>query len=212
MATMTAVTVTLYGYGRRLIDDPGLFTFNIDAWRDYALSRRAHNVVTVPRSTHDATVRTRLVRATTSATHDDTSVSNPGYKGVAYTRRVIFSHQLGYMIVEDQLTSPGSRRFEQLWHLDAGLRPVVTGSDVRTQGDGASASILQLIGRPKIDVVTGQRRPIQGWVSFGTRRADPSAGRLGRPGRPRRPIPDARRADRLARRTGVGLRCRRVRR
>jgi hypothetical protein len=159
-------SVTLYGFGRRLIADPGVFTYNFDAWHDFALSRRAHNVVIVPGLAYDATVRTRLVRATTSSTHDDTTVSNAGYAGVAYQRRVIFSHSLGYLVIEDRLTSARSRRFEQLWHLDAGLRPVVTGSSVRTEGDGGSVRILQLIGNPAIDVVTGQRDPVQGWVSF----------------------------------------------
>jgi hypothetical protein len=159
-------SLTLYGYGRRLLEDPGIFTYNYDEWHAFALSRRAHNVVTVAGLRYDSGVPTRLVRATTSATHDDTIVSNRGYPGVDYVRRVIFSHSAGYLAVEDRLSATRARRFEQLWHLDAGLEPVVDGTTVRSAGGAGSVTIIQLGARPTVEIVTGQRRPVQGWLSF----------------------------------------------
>ncbi len=39
--------LTVYGFGTRLLVDPGRFTYQRDAWRAFFISRAAHNVLTV---------------------------------------------------------------------------------------------------------------------------------------------------------------------
>ena len=98
--------VTLYGYGQRLVDDPGLFTMNNNRWREFAISRAAHNVVTVDAtSLRGIASSATLARATTAAHvrrhHDPRS----GLPGVDLRRRIVFSHGLGWLLVDDHATS-----------------------------------------------------------------------------------------------------------
>jgi hypothetical protein len=170
-------SVTLYGYGKRLIDDSGMFTLNSNAWRSFATGRRAHNVVTVDGLAYDARSRASLTYSRTSAQRDDLVVVDRGYAGVAQRRRILFSRVGGYLVVEDRLTSRATRTFRQLWHLDVGTAPVASGRTVRTTRASGNLRIVQLAARPTIRIVKGQRAPIQGWISetLRYRRAAPVA-------------------------------------
>ncbi len=169
-------SVTLYGYGSRLVDDPGTFTLNYDAWRDFAIGRSAHNVVTVDGLAYSPSTRTRLVHALSGETRDDLLVTNGGYPGVDLRRRVLFSRALGYLVVEDRVTAGATRTFRQLWHLEPGSAPRVDGATVRTTRSGGNVTIVQLAARPRTTVVEGRRRPVQGWISerVGSRIAAPT--------------------------------------
>jgi hypothetical protein len=158
--------VTLYGFGRRLVDDSGKFTYNNDAWRRYALSTRAHNVVTVDGLTHGR-VSTSVIGRHANASRIDIAVRNLGYTGVDDRRRLLFSSRLGYLVIDDRLTSSTIHSYRQLWHLEADANPAVSGSQVWTRiASGGNLQIRQLSGRPTIRLVKGQLSPIQGWLSY----------------------------------------------
>jgi hypothetical protein len=161
-------SVTLFGYGARLIEDPGTFTVNFDEWREYAIGRTAHNVVTVDGLRHDPAVPTRLLAASSSTSHDDVTVLNTGDPGVEARRRVLFSRSLGYLVVEDRLTSSAVRTFRQLWHLESGSAPLVSGTVVRTRRERGNVTIIQLAGQPTLTVIEGRLKPVQGWLSHRT--------------------------------------------
>jgi len=158
--------VTLYGFGRRLVDDSGKFTYNNNGWRRYALSNRAHNLVTVDGLTHGR-VSTSGIGRHANASRIDIRVRNLGYAGVDDRRRLLFSTRLGYLVIDDRLTSSTIHTYRQLWHLEADANPAVSGSQVRTRiASGGNLQILQLSGRPTIRLVKGQVSPIQGWLSY----------------------------------------------
>jgi hypothetical protein len=168
-------SVTLYGYGKRLIDDSGLFTLNQNAWRTYATGRRAHNVVTVDGLGYDPRSTASLRYSRTSASRDELVVIDRGYAGVSQKRRILFSRVGGYLVVEDRLRASTTRTFRQLWHLDVGTAPVLNGRVVRTTRATGNVRVIQLAARPSTRIVTGQRVPIQGWLSetLNQRRAAP---------------------------------------
>ena len=168
-------SVTLYGYGKRLIDDSGMFTLNPDRWHAFAIGRTAHNVVTVDGAAYRASSSASMSWSRTSSQRDDMVVVDHGYGGVTVKRRVLFSHQLGYLVVEDRLTADVSRTFRQLWHLDVGTAPVVNGRTVRSNRASGNVRIIQLAVRPTIRIVKGRSSPVQGWISetLSQRRAAP---------------------------------------
>jgi hypothetical protein len=170
-------SVTLYAYGKRLIDDSGLFTLNRNAWRAYATGRRAHNVVTVDGLGYAAGTTASLLYSRTDASRDELVVVDRGYAGVTQKRRILFSRVGGYLVVEDRLRSGVARTFRQHWHLDVGTAPVVSGRTVRTTRASGNVRIIQLAVRPSTRIVKGRLSPIQGWISenLRNRRAAPVA-------------------------------------
>jgi len=161
-----ATSVTLYGGRRPLIEDPGQFTYNADSWREYAVSRRAHNVVAVEGVTYDTSRGATLVRARSAPTVDEVVVRDLGYPGVAVTRRVAFSASLHYLVVEDRLSADRPRVFRQLWHLAEGSAPAVNGTTVRTTNAGPGLAIVQVLDTGRPTIVEGRENPTQGWLSY----------------------------------------------
>jgi Heparinase II/III-like protein/Heparinase II/III N-terminus len=166
--------VTLYGYGRRLVDDPGLFTMNNNRWRAFAISRAAHNVVTVDGSRYTSSSAATLARSKTAATHDDITIVDPGYAGVDLRRRVVFSHGLGWLLVDDRAESVAVRTYRQLWHLLPGADPRRDGSSVRTRQSDGNVIIFQLSVPDRVRVMEGRRSPLQGWYSTALNRRKPA--------------------------------------
>jgi len=167
-------SVTLYGYGRRLVDDPGLFTMNNNRWRDFAISRSAHNVITVGGVPYATASSATLERAKTGRTYDDIAILDPGYPGTDLRRRVVFSHGLGWLLVDDQATSAEVRTYRQRWHLLPGTDPARDGATVRTRTDGGNVVIFQLRAPDSLRVIEGGRAPIQGWYSTTLNRRKPA--------------------------------------
>ncbi len=158
-------SVTLYGYGRRLVDDPGFFTGNANRWRAFALGRSSHNVITVDGVPYDASATARLVRVATAETHDDVTIRDPGYPGVELRRRVTFSRGLGWLLVDDHVRAATARTYRQLWHLLPDADPHRDGSAVRSCHTGGNVHIIQLRSPDSVRVIEGRRSPPQGWYS-----------------------------------------------
>lgn len=159
------LSITMYGFGRRLIENAGIFGANGGPWRRFALSRAANNVVTVDGIAYDPSAASRLLREAGGDTFDDLALQDRGYRGVNITRRIVFSHALGWMLVDDRAAAASAATFRQLWHLEPGANPVRKGGTIRTRFDGGNLSIVQLRAVDAIHVVEGRTNPIQGWIS-----------------------------------------------
>ena len=159
------LSLTLYGRGSRLLEDPGVFTYNADRWHRYALGRSAHNVVTVDGRGYDPSRPTALLAQSTSASCDYLLLRNRGVAGVTHQRRIVFSPRSGYVLVDDVLTSDAPRTFRQLWHLVADGDPVIEAGVVRTRRKRGNLTIVQLLSTGAPRIVTGRANPVQGWFS-----------------------------------------------
>lgn len=158
--------VTLYGWGTRLLVDPGKWTFNHDAWRTYFTSRRAHDVVTVDGLAWRRSAATVRLSRTQTSGFVDVRLATDGYAGVHQVRRVTWSRRLDYLLVEDRSTSTTPRTFRQLWHLVERSAPTVARATVVTHRPRGNVLIRQLVGAPSLRLVTGRTDPIQGWISY----------------------------------------------
>jgi hypothetical protein len=157
-------SVTLYGYGSRLIVDPGKYSYNRSAFRSWFTGRSAHNVVTASGVSFRGPV-TRLIAHRASSRLVDTSVTTDADEGATVRRRVLFSRRLGYLVVEDRVTSSVVRRFHQLWHLRERSAPRIEGHRVFTRRERGNVLIVNLAGG-RSRIVSGDTDPIQGWVSY----------------------------------------------
>jgi Heparinase II/III-like protein/Heparinase II/III N-terminus len=167
-------SVTLYGYGHRLVDDPGLFTGNADRWRAFALGRSAHNVITVDGVPYDRAATADLVRVATTETHDDVTIHDPGYPDVDLQRRVVFSRGLGWLLIDDRAHAASVRTYRQLWHLLPDADPRRNGAVIRSCHTGGNVHVIQLVSPDSVRVVEGRRSPPQGWYSKDLNRREPA--------------------------------------
>ena len=158
-------SVTLYGYGRRLIDDAGVFSYAQDIWRRYAVRRTAHNVVTVDGLTYDGSATAPLVRQVAGKSFDDITIRDKGYTGLTIDRRIVFGHGLGWMLVDDHVSATSRHTYRQLWHLEPGANPILDYHTVKTAYSGGNVSIVQLGSVSSVRFVKGQTDPVQGWMS-----------------------------------------------
>jgi hypothetical protein len=159
-------SVGMYGYGTSLLVDPGGYTYNQDAWRSWFKGRTAHNVVTVDGVAYNRSSHTTLSCQAHSTTMAHACVYQPGTPGTSHIRRVTFSRNLGYVLVDDSLASSTTRTYRQLWHLPADAKPLVRSTYFHTQRGRGNLQVRQLLGGTTSRVVIGQTSPIQGWVSY----------------------------------------------
>ena len=159
-------SLTLYGWGSRLILDAGKYSYASSKWRTFFRSRRAHNVVTVSDKPWSLSAPTALVSQAVTSAVVDVRLKATGYAGITQQRRITWSRKLDYILVEDRLASRTSHTYRQLWHLVENSNVAVGKTDVRTRRSKGNVLIRQLVGSPKIGAQAGIKNPVQGWVSY----------------------------------------------
>ena len=159
-------SITLYGYGSRLLLDPGKYTYNFNPYRTFFTGRTAHNVVTVDGAAWSNSARTSLLSHARSSTMVHTRVQPLGNPGVKHVRSVTSSRTMDYLLVEDRMSSSTTRTYRQLWHLSEDARPYVTSGWFRTQRERGNVYVRQLVAGSTSRVVTGRTAPVQGWLAY----------------------------------------------
>jgi hypothetical protein len=157
-------SLTLSALGRRLLVNPGKYTYKRGSWRNFFVGRSAHNVVVVDELVYNALPSTRISTSTKPASLLAVT-TNTGYKGVTEKRRVMWSRTGDFLIVDDMLTSSSIRTYRQTWHLPFDAAPTISGQRMDTHGEPSNLAMIQLINNPVSRIVTGATSPIQGWIS-----------------------------------------------
>jgi len=171
--------LTLTAFGRPLLVEGGVYTYDASDWRRYVLSSRAHNLVMVdgldqarrksPRETWVVKQPVPLVSGTNTAADWAEAVYDEGWgrdakRIVRHTRRVVFLKPDLFVVV-DRLESLDGKphRYETLFHLDA-AEAAVDGLTVSTRTDGPNLAI-RAFGVDGVSIVKGQKEPVvQGWL------------------------------------------------
>jgi hypothetical protein len=157
--------VTLYGYGAQLLVDPGFGDANRSAWERYFGGRAAHNAVIVRGRASTPARRSILVRRVITDQSVELLVRIRVYRGVTMHRRVVFSRNLGYVVVEDTMQGASAQTYRQLWHLHEDARPVTKGLATTTHGGRGHLLIEQLVRGGSTRTIRGATDPLQGWIS-----------------------------------------------
>ena len=161
--------------------DPGMYSAYMGLeWRNYFRGTSAHNTVVV--DGRDQTILRGAKRAFKQAQveprrwlscerYDFVCGAHRGYERLAqpvtHERSVLFLRNR-YWLLTDALTGEGEHRFDLLFHLLPGAKPLVheqTGGVCVRSDDGFGLFIQPLTGDAPV-LVEGETEPPQGWVSF----------------------------------------------
>lgn len=173
------LSVILTAFGRPLLVEGGVYTYDASEWRRYVLSSRAHNVALVdgleqnrrkePRATF--VVKTPLPHVWESNDTFDHAAAvyeegwGPQARRLVRQTRHVFYLKPDLFLIADELEPRDSKvhTYEALFHLDA-ENATADGLRVATQNAGPNLTVLAF-GADSVKIVKGQQEPVvQGWV------------------------------------------------
>lgn len=157
--------LSVFGFGRRLLEDSGLHAYGNPA-NSYFYRPRAHNSIVVSGSPYRRVLGSRIESAHRSDAFDLYVLRLPVWRGVRWIRRVLFAREAGWFIVDDRLQAPREHAFRQAWHLAPDADPVLEDGVLRTRFSRGNLSISVLGNPPKLEVITGRERPMQGFIAL----------------------------------------------
>ena len=159
--------ITLYAQRQRLLTDPGKYAYGTSAERRHAVSRAAHNVVTIGPDCTVPDEPSTIGGATSDTTTDWFTVFVRTCRGTSWTRTVVFVRHTGEVVVVDDTVGPADAAVIQRWQLERDATVSTARGDHVTAvwPGGASLLIEQLTPVTSATTATGARSPMRGWVS-----------------------------------------------
>ena len=178
-------------FGEPYLVDPGTYRYTAEAaWRDFFRSTAAHSTVTVDGTGQaipagpfawETRPRARLRRWVSTDTMDIADADHNGYRRlpdpVVHRRRVLFVKPRYWVVVDDVVGAAVHRvelRF-QFAPVEVTLHPALWARARGHRGQGLFIRPFTTVPL-KVDVLEGERAPIQGWVSsdYGQRQPAPA--------------------------------------
>jgi hypothetical protein len=157
--------LSIFGFGRRLLEDSGLHRYQ-SRLNNYFYRAVAHNGILLRDGTYRRIVGSQIRYARRTDGFDVFELELPVWKGVRWTRRVLFARDPGWFIVDDQVRAARPRTFTQVWHLAPNLDPHVRDGVLTTDVGRGNLSIRFLGRRPELAVIKGRRDPMQGFMAI----------------------------------------------
>lgn len=158
--------LSIFGYGRRLIEDSGLYAY-ANPLNQYFYAARAHNGVVVKPGTYKRYLGSQLASSRSTAAYDLYVLDLTAWDNVRWLRRVLYSREGGWFLIDDQLVAGRRpRTFTVNWHLSPGSRPLLEGRTMRTRFPKGNTSVTMLTEDQDLQIVTGRKKPMQGFVAL----------------------------------------------
>lgn len=165
--------LSLSALGRELLVDSGRYRYRRDAWRDYFVGPRGHNVVVLDgrRQRRGARVRRapRGDAVTLAGDYDFARGSVEFLDGAPRERheRAVLRLRDDFVVVVDLVMAFGLHRVEAFWHFAPGCELRVADSGAARVRNGDVTLQLLPLGEPRWSVrrAEGDERPVQGWWS-----------------------------------------------
>ena len=170
----------LFEGGRLLFSDAGKYSYNKDAWRNYFISDRAHNVVGIQGrafAPHETLTRGSMLERMGV---DGNIYVVEGYveRADGFTHRRVFRYQPSEsLVVSDEVDVPDGVAPVSYWHFAADLDVEESGGNIQIfDNDVAIATMALVEGNCEAVVVNGRGGDwIQGWISESYLRKVPAA-------------------------------------
>ena len=140
------LSLVMYAYGKRLIADPGVYTYDVGdtvgEWLRY--TTEAHNTVEVNNNKQSKGKNRKLNKWITNDGFDFYDGQHDDYTPIYHNRKVFFAKP-NYWIVSDVMTgSEDENTYEQLWH----FRP-----NTLSLNETTKVVTTQFIGEPNVKIV-----------------------------------------------------------
>jgi hypothetical protein len=164
------MSLTYYARGRDLLVNAGHYGYQDTPYRAYLQSPEASNVLVMPGVPFSGGAPTYLTRQVIRPDGQFFEFADTAFHRNRRDRSVYVCQDPDLVLVFDRAS--GASRYQQLWHLDPGLTVTrVNRSYVIATAPGTQLEIRQIplpgqvIPAASTQVVRGQTRPYQGWVS-----------------------------------------------
>ena len=163
---LDALSFSLYGNGRSLLPDSGLYTYNANDYRKYFHGTSAHNTVVVD-DKDQAIGAPKAGQFIEDGDVVSQSAEHELYDGVQHKRSLTMLGKK-YMLIVDKLTSDTSHKYEQMFHLFPGA--AISSENLTVHGIGSNTEeqvhIYQLASDDlKLSTIINQSSPLQGVCS-----------------------------------------------
>tara|TARA_R110001599_G_scaffold310954_1_gene518203 strand:- start:11313 stop:13406 length:2094 start_codon:yes stop_codon:yes gene_type:complete len=163
--------------GNEILIDPGVYSYKENSGRDYILSSSAHNTVIIDNKTYDGW-DTTLDNFIANDTYTYLTATHHNYEGFTFERHLIYLAN-NMVIIIDNITNKSvntketSHEFQQIFHFAPMLKIDNVSLDKNAYSsilDANNTPILKVVQLGKIptsiDIVKGQKKPMQGWHSI----------------------------------------------
>lgn len=158
--------ISIFGHGRRLLEDSGLFAY-ANRLNQYFYAAHAHNGVSVSPGFYQRDIGSQLAYTDSKPEYDLHVLDLTAWRRVSWVRRVLFSRDGGWFLIDDQIKSLRKpRTFTLNWHLAPGSNATLEGDTLRTRFQRGNAAITMLTQNHYLSTVTGRKSPMQGWVAL----------------------------------------------
>lgn len=152
---LDALSLTLYGNGKELLPDSGLYTYEPGIMRNYFHGTSSHNTVMV-----DGKNQSQGIATATELMQKDgytyQSAQHQLYEGVTHERSVIMLDKT-HIVVVDKMLSDKEHNYQQLFHLFPGAQLKKDGLTITGTGKDTDQSItirqLNTTGITESDVI-----------------------------------------------------------
>jgi hypothetical protein len=172
--------LTYYARGRNLIVNAGHYGYADTPYRFYLLSPEATSDLVMPGVSFNPAAPTALIRQSIGATEQFFEFHDTAFGGLPRYRSVYIDQDPDLVLVFDR--AAGATAYQQLWHLDPGLKVTTVTSDYAiAQAPGTQLEIRQIplpgqvIPPGSTQVTRGQTDPYQGWVSHASSQMIPAS-------------------------------------
>lgn len=147
--------------------DPGKYQYGYSIPRKHLVSRASHSLVSIEGLTPRKDAEVSLTRQVITDRSYDFHFTDNSFRGVALTRRVIYSTSGDYLVVVDHVRSKQERTGIQRWQLGPGVETAISRHRVELTAGDQAAAICFAGTATTIEQVTGQNNPFDGWVATG---------------------------------------------
>ena len=136
---LDALSLTLYGAGKELLPDAGLYTYSPGVMRDYFHGTSSHNTVVVDgKDQFQGTAKATKLVQKDGYTYQ--SAQHQLYDGVTHERNVTMLDK-NHVLVVDKMLSDQQHTYQQLFHLFPGAKLTKNGLTVTAMGTNHSQSL-----------------------------------------------------------------------
>jgi hypothetical protein len=163
---LDALSISLYGEGKALLPDSGLYSYSEEPFKSYFRGTSAHNTVTVDdKDQADGAAKPGLFEEGDGFAYQ--SAQHSLYDGVEHERAVALLGKRLVLII-DNLKSDKEHKYRQMFHLFPEAKLTKNGSTATflDKNDKTALTIHQIIdGDVSLNAVKGQKSPIAGFYS-----------------------------------------------